>query len=407
MTDESKMLLSLLSRALFSREHSSSWELDREINCDWKKVLIEAADQSVGLLAHEALDRELVPEDIFIKWNKYARQIIVNNVKCISDHVHLDCWMREAGIPYVVLKGCASAHYYPDHTLRNMGDVDFIVPKEHLEHTKRLLLDKGLKPLDDYYAHASYINESTRSHFELHFTIGGVPEGKAGDRVREYIDNIFEEKKEIGVDFGRLTVPSDFIHGLVMLAHTASHLMGVGIGLRHLCDWAVFVERFSDEQFRSIFEERLKEVGLWKYAKLLTKASVRGLGATPKAFCEDADDRIADRLLEEIVDSGNFGNKKEDRDALLLFTTSLKSYSFERKTPLGQFMESQRDNINEMWPLTKKAHILLPVGWIFADLSNIWNVIRGKKKLYSLRRVIKAAEPRRELFRQFGLYLAE
>lgn len=401
MTDESKMLLSLLSRALFSRE------LDRGIKCDWKKVFGEAIDHSVGLLANEGLDRELVPGDILAKWTNYSRQLIINNVKCISDHVHLDCWMREAGIPYVVLKGCASGHYYPDHTLRMMGDVDFIVPKEHLEKAKQLLLEKGLKPLDDYYAHASFLNEKTNSHFELHFTLGGVPEGRAGDKVREYIDNIFDDKREIGVDFGRLTVPSDFVHGLVMLAHTASHLMGVGIGLRHLCDWAVFVERFSDERFRSIFEERLKEVGLWKYAKILTKASVRGLGATPKAFCEDADDKVADALLEEIVGSGNFGRKKEDREALLLFTTSLKSYSFEKKTPLGQFMESQRDIVFDMWPVTKKAPILLPAGWFFADLSNIWNVIRGKKKLYSLKKVIEAAKPRRELFRQLGLYSAE
>lgn len=46
-----------------------------------------------------------------------------------------------------------------------------------------------------------------------------------------------------------------------MLLHVAGHLINTGIGLRHLCDWAVFVAKFSDEGFCEMFEDKLKAVG--------------------------------------------------------------------------------------------------------------------------------------------------
>ena len=50
-------------------------------------------------------------------------------------------------------------------------------------------------------------------------------------------------------------VPTAFHHGLVMLLHVAGHLINTGIGLRHLCDWAVFAAKFSDEEFCEMFED--------------------------------------------------------------------------------------------------------------------------------------------------------
>ena len=55
-------------------------------------------------------------------------------------------------------------------------------------------------------------------------------------------------------------MPSHFHHGLNLLLHTNQHLLGEGLGLRHLCDWAVFAAGFSDEEFRELFEEKLKAV---------------------------------------------------------------------------------------------------------------------------------------------------
>lgn len=47
----------------------------------------------------------------------------------------------------------------------------------------------------------------------------------------------------------------NFHHGLVMLLHLFSHLTGARIGIRHLCDWALFLNSIEEKEFLKLFQE--------------------------------------------------------------------------------------------------------------------------------------------------------
>ena len=74
--------------------------------------------------------------------------------------------MGNAGIPYVILKGCASAFYYPDPSKRLMGDVDFLVKESDLEQAGEILRQEGFVPWEeDHICHVVYRKDVT--HLEM------------------------------------------------------------------------------------------------------------------------------------------------------------------------------------------------------------------------------------------------
>lgn len=40
-----------------------------------------------------------------------------------------------------------------------------------------------------------------------------------------------------------------------MLLHLFSHLTGARIGIRHLCDWALFLNSIEEKEFLKLFQE--------------------------------------------------------------------------------------------------------------------------------------------------------
>ena len=120
-------------------------------------------------------------------------------------------------------------------------------------------------------------------HYELHFEPAGVPGGKAGDYVRKMLEDIQETAVRVENNEFSYIIPDDFHHGLVMLLHMQHHLLAEGIGLRHLSDWAVFVNTLSADveeksKFEDIFKERLMKIGLWNFAQNISLSATMALG---------------------------------------------------------------------------------------------------------------------------------
>ena len=98
------------------------------------------------------------------------------------------------------------------------------------------------------------------------------------------------------------------------------HLNGEGIGLRHLCDWAVFVSSMSRAEFCELFEKSLKSIGLWHFACVLTSLCVEYLGCNAESLLEQIDNDSISLYMSDIIKGGNFGQKDDDRShqALLM-----------------------------------------------------------------------------------------
>ena len=398
MTDCQEALLKLLSKALFNR--------NREVSvADSVALLNEAKHQAVVQLAFSALDTDRLPEDAFQQWQKYTMQCASKNLRVIHKHALLHKWLSAAGIPYVILKGCASAAYYPQPDARAMGDVDFLVAEEDLERAGKVLEEHGLKPWE--FEHISHIVYQTKSangiNLEMHFNLAGLPAGESGELVRACFRDVYTAASVRPIGDGQAVLPSPFHHGLVLLLHTCHHMTGEGIGLRHLCDWAVFANRFSDDEFRSLFEQPLKRIGLWKFAQTLTRVSIKYLGASEKdwAVC---DERLADSLMEDILLGGNFGKKDNNRGMQTLLISDRGKNGVGRTGMLHQLVRSTNAIILLNWPKARKYKLLLPVGWIYWGFRRMLRELTGKRKKSDVKQVLTGAASRRKLYQQLGLY---
>lgn len=390
MTLEQHALITLLSKGLFGNPAVMP-------AVDFKALVKEADSQAVNAIVSNAVD---IFDDE--SWKKRALATVSNNIRVFYNHKTLHQWMTECDVPYVILKGCASASYYPDPLLRGMGDVDFLVPESEVDRADVILKSQGLKPWNQ--AHPSHIVYGGNGmHYEMHFRIAGLPDGKAGELLEEYLSDIFKKAELKTVGDSPMMLPSPFHHGIILLLHTCHHMTGEGIGLRHLCDWAVFENSLSDTEFRELFEEKLKAVGLWRFAQRLTQISIKYLGAEKRDWAGEADE-ITERLMEDILSSGNFGFKDKNRSIQTRLISNRGKNGVGKTSTASQFVKSVNESVCLKIPAAKSYKLLLIPGWIFYGARYGVRIITGKRKNPLRRDVIEGASKRRELYKQLKLY---
>lgn len=373
---------------------------------DWNAVLEESNQQSVLLQVFSAA-QSFLPADIIKQWKPLCDRIIANNVRIEWEHTELHEVMTKANMPYVVIKGCASSAHYPDSALRIMGDVDFLVAPENIDEAGELLEGIGFKleERDEEEIHVIYRRAASGgwSVWEMHWQVNGVPDGPAGERVKEYLSAAIADAVESRTPSGVFMAPSVFHHGLVILLHTATHLIDTGVGLRHLCDWAVFVQGISDDEFCALFEEKLKAVGLWRFAQLLTQLASRYLGLREVSWAS-GDDRLVEQMIADIFDGGNFGRKDEQRINQALLMIDKDKHNVSDDSMIKQFLLSLKDIVFKRAPYVKKYPVLFPVGLVYIAIRYVARVITGKRKGIDLSSTLSGASKRREIYREFHLF---
>lgn len=384
-THERNNFLKLLTTALFSP--LSSEKIINFFNIT--DLLSEAGAQSVFPLVSQALQRSCPAEAAEL--NRLTFPHIASNMRISYEHLQLHRLMGENSVPYVVLKGAASASYYPEPVLREMGDVDFLVREADFERAGSVLKSSGFEPVKDTGGNHVAYHKGPDSVWELHRGINGIPGGEAGHAIKGYLDTIIDTAVDCRCGDGFIRVPDAFHHCLVLLLHTAGHLTAEGIGLRHLCDWAVFAGKVDISQWR----DELKVCGLWRFAQILTQVSVKYLGLPSQPWavedCE-ADEALLEGLIADIFTAGNFGHKDADRYRQIKYVSNRGEHTVDKKSPLKQVISTVR----------RKAEAEKKSGMkVILDYVGI--VLRGERRI-DTSGTLKAAAERKKLYSEFRLF---
>ena len=243
-----------------------------------------------------------------------------------------------------------------------------------------------------------------RMRCEMHFVPVSEPYGKAGEAYREYWSEIIDTSHTVSDGICEYRAPNDFLHGLTTLAHIQGHLVSEGIGLRHFCDFAVFANSFSEEEFVSIFEEKLKRVGLWRFATLLGLAASEYIGMPYKSWMGDDRDTAAE-LMDDILSGGNFGRKNKQRtyESLLISDRGKNGMKTNR---FVQIIISLNVITRSYWKIVDKLPILYPVGWVYFSARYLIRLLLGKRKL-NIADTIKESERRKSFYAKLNLFEPE
>lgn len=393
INNNQKLLLDLCSKSLFGID------VDLTENIDVDELFEEAMRQTVFSLVFSHV-KHIADNNT----DKFYSQIISKNIRVEYGHNEVHNVLSANNIPYVVLKGVSSSGYYPEPTLRTMGDIDVLVSPEDIFKADNALKSIGFVTKDsiDNEKHIAYKRRDGLV-CELHRQINGIPQNAAGEHIKKYFDNIFAQSKHIKNSNSECIVPDKFHHGIILLLHTATHLTHEGVGLRHLCDWAVYVNSFSDVEFEDLFKLPLKKMGLWRFAVLLTQCCEKYLGCNKKYLTSESDHKFIDSVMVDILNGGNFGNKDVLRYNQIKYISDRKSGNVSKKSPILQLLASINQKTKNEFKFTTKFKILLPIGWLFTIFKYLYLVIIGKRTLDNFE-VMNYANKRKNIYNNLHLF---
>lgn len=395
LSQSQTVLISLLAKGLFG----DSRPLPEDV--DWEAVMREAEQNAVFAQVFPAA-QPFLPKAMAQSAQIRFYQYLANNVKVHLAHGSLHQILHSARIPYVVIKGSASAKYYSEPGLRTMGDVDIYVQKDSLPEAEALLLQSGYQLKNRVHQnHWSYEKDGLET--EVHWAVGGVPVGCRTEFQPLFADLI--ETASLGsVMDNEMMLPDDVHHGMIILLHTVSHLTSGGVGLRHLLDWIVFERSFSGTAFASMFQAKLQTVGLWEFARTVSAIGSLYFGCEARGYAADVEPELADRLLADVLNGGNFGVKDQSRLLQAKFFRDEENRRINSRPTLGKAFGFLNRRARQLMPSAERCPLLLPIGWI--RVAHMLHKTRQTKQLLHTdwSRTMRGARERESLYEQFHLF---
>lgn len=366
---------------------------------DWEAVYKEACVQAVLIPAFLGCADYDIPAAVREKIRNAVFTATNSNIYANNCHVWLGKLLDENSVPYCILKGSASAAYYPGPFMRIMGDVDLIVRQEDFDRAAELLKSKGLVFSGTNVTHDGYTNG--RMLFEMHRRFSPGKNAKNTEIIDGYVNSVIDTSRQYTSNGLSFRMPDVFHHGLIMLLHCQRHLVGGGgIGMRHLCDWAVFVNSPECAEFPEIFEQKLRKIGLWNFAVTLSLAAVTAL-KMPRREWMGNNTELAENMVKAVLMGGNFARKS---DTVGYEQLLLDGNSTAKRSGLLYLFFGLNQTVYAHWPAAKKCKLLLPAGWIYFPLRRLFLIAVGKRRYENLSEIMDKSKFKRNLYNDLRLF---
>lgn len=228
--------------------------------------------------------------------------------------------------------------------------------------------------------------------YELHWMVKGSQ--YSSQTIKTFMKDIIDTS----VFRSGMNMPDDFHHGLVLLLHMISHITEGGLGLRQLCDWAVYVNQVD----LSAWKNRYEECGLWTFACAVTAACDRYLGSGPISashdgqisvgsptvptiheWCADVPVSVCKDFIEEILQAGNFGRRNRVSYANLFLGDMSRPDQLSKRSRIRNALSHISRVCYGYYPFMETWKILLPAGWLIVGIRYLYRVAAGKREKIS------------------------
>ena len=324
------VFLSLLRAGLFS-VHGEGFKVNESLfrDVEWEKVYQLAQEQSVQGIVLQGLeelrDKNLelrVPQTLLLQWIGEVQVIEQRNKAMNLFIAELFERLRKNGIYALLVKGQGVAQSYEKPLWRTSGDVDLLLSDENYKKAKELFVPLGEVTESEDVAKKHLALKINGFEVELH---GKMPFG-ISCRADDVVDEMLEDSLLKGrvskwsVDEYDVFMPNPDNHIIIVFTHFLRHFFIEGVGLRQICDWCRLLYTYRDTLNYGLLEQRIKRAGLTSEWKAFGALAIKYLGF-PKDSMPLLDVRSkkedvrwrkkADRLMELVLESGNFGHNKD------------------------------------------------------------------------------------------------
>ena len=153
---------------------------------------------------------------------------------------------------------------------RALGDIDILVDVNQLKAVDSILREQGYSVSDcDHPFHCDYRKNSII--VEVHHAVTDLPVSKGGRAVVAMMCSFLDHAEMVEVYETRFLSFSEPHQALMLLFHIERHMVEKGIGLRQLCNWAVYINSADPDVWHTKTSHLLAEYCLLFYAKVITK----------------------------------------------------------------------------------------------------------------------------------------
>ena len=322
-----------------------------------------------------------------------AYQIIAQNVGIAYEQKRIGKVL--SSVPYVVLKGLASAMYYPEPLRRALGDIDIIVRPEDFSAAYHALESGGYHTTDSLDGADRHVHFKKKGIvIELHRTYASLNTKEQEKLLDSWIYDGISHAGSALVQDNWFPILPEPLNGLTLLAHISQHLED-GLGIRQIMDWVMYVDKQLRDDAWPDFRKLTDQLGLTKLAKAVARLGQLYLGLSDSImWCRSMDDQISTELLQYVFDCANFGHKAPTSNTVTMVLSHGKGV-------VGFFRNLQMRGESN-WKALKKYPALKPFAWIYQAFRY---TAKGMKRDYTLSNFSKdlsASKRRNRLMEALG-----
>lgn len=315
MVKEKEFFIKLIDASLYNKK------ILENIDLDWNDLKEEARQHNCMAIIFPTIkqiqtDFDCIPKDIYEEWEEKVVEMAA--AQCIKNyelnHI-LDC-LRQVGVEGIIFKGAVIADTYPEYLLRVSGDADVLIKAEDEKLALDILAKEGY--LINYAE--SKENETTLYKgnilvIELHTSLW---EDYKGDHIDKLNDmNITDEN--LFVDFQGCDIQAKTLgitkHFTYIFYHMIKHFIPGGIGIRHLLDITLFYNKYENEIDLNEFYENMHILGYDMFCKAIFRLCIDLFDMKASVLPDEyeIDKNLYNKLIDDIIDAGVFGNKTIER----------------------------------------------------------------------------------------------
>lgn len=285
----------------------------------WYKIIEEAEKQTVSGVVFSAVTRlpesEMPSVSVLAHWLAMVNREARNYEAMSATLARLLRLLGSHGLHPVVQKGHAIARLYPRPESRSFGDIDLWFPEGERARADRVISALGIKVTATPDNGSRYVMGKTE--VEHHSMLIEVHNPfNAGFLKRLYAKYPpVETIVSAGIS---VMVPAPMVELLMINIHILKHCLGLGIGLRQFCDYALAWRRFESAEAVGVavdakeYFEVCRQLGIERWTSILHQFVNRYL---PSSDCKyipvipgKQNSEAVERIFNLVMEGGNFGH---------------------------------------------------------------------------------------------------
>lgn len=395
MSTSEQILLSLLAHELFGGA------LPDTSSVDWFAVYRAAQRHAVTPLLYPAVKKmEAVPADVLNRFRGAAIYSVEMSERMLNYHQEVIELMKSKHIPCGILKGMSVARLYPHPELRLPGDVDLLIDPENLREACAAMAGAGYVFSHNTDKHYCYHRDGIS--VEVHHAVSEFLNNEKGNYAREYMRDALKHTQWVDLDEIVFPVLSGAYQLVSLLAHMEHHLTSFGIGLRQFCDWATTVDALRDRIGDSELA-LLDHCGLLEFAKVSTKLCEKYLGLPPLTWSAEVSEELADALMLDLLESGNFHAQSGVRPFVSSMTDAYNTSGRKKHSVLRSYLKYVGGRLREAHP-QRTSPLWVAAFGVFYPTRWTVRMLLGKRRRFDLKQSVRTARKREKMLQGLKLY---